>query len=977
MALSRKVSCGLINIQSVGNKTIKINSLLNELDLDILMLTETWLCNNISDSSKIKEMTPKLHNFYHKPRENKWGGGVGMFIKKSFTKVQLMKTINFNSFEYMDVKITSFSKNFRIITIYRPPNKSKNEFIEELSDLVESVEDIRNIVLCGDFNLHIDNQNDTYVKRFIDILENNDLINKVNSPTSIGGHIIDLVIHNKRGGITSNIEIEPECLISPSHKLITFEIDTKKTENMKKKITLRNKNNFDAKNFIDECTNEISKMNTNCECEKRRNHQGEQTCVSCHTVNSKKIMLTKYNEKCPEIEKTITVRERAKWYNSELNEAKKQKRKMEDKWKRNKTTENWNNFKKTRNKYNQLIEENKKKYYNGIFQKDNNSKELHKNLDELLGLKKEKILPDNREDYKTLANEFVNFFENKVEKICIEIARESVTTCPSMPNVDHNKLKKFEKLTISDFDKILKRIKVTYCENDPCPISDIHEAENYSKIKNLYFEITNKSLEFSEFPKSEKLACIKPAYKGKGDKNSLNSYRPISNLSFLSKIIEFAVYEQSWSHLVSQNIIPEEQSAYRENHSTETTNCAIMNDMIEITRNEDCGILIMLDLSAAFDTVDHDYLLEDLKTVGFDEDALRWYESYLRDREVTVIIRKSRSVTKKLTKGVPQGSVLGPMLFSIYTRELAWILKQHNIKYKLYADDTQFYIPVKSIQEAERKIEMVMKDIKSWMVKKKLKLNEDKTECMLFGKKHSLKRYDHVNQIKIGTTTIEIVKKVKDLGVYIDKELKMEEQINHTVKVCNYHLRNIAFIRKYLDTNALKTLVSNHVLSRLDYCNILYHALPKTTQRKLQRVQNSAARLITRVRHRERITPALIELHWLPIKARIEFKVLTMTYKALNYNEPKYLRNMLKTFEQRTNVTTRQASEINRLQEPRTNCNYGERAFSYCAPRLYNKTPLEIRNLPNIEQFKKKLKTYLFKRCYNIEDKTTNQEYIL
>ena len=96
---------------------------------------------------------------------------------------------------------------------------------------------------------------------------------------------------------------------------------------MKKKITLRNKNNFDAKNFIDECTNEISKMNTNCECEKRRNHQGEQTCVSCHTVNSKKIMLTKYNEKCPEIEKTITVRERAKWYNSELNEAKKTKEK--------------------------------------------------------------------------------------------------------------------------------------------------------------------------------------------------------------------------------------------------------------------------------------------------------------------------------------------------------------------------------------------------------------------------------------------------------------------------------------------------------------------------------------------------------------------------------------------------------------------------------------------------------------------------
>ena len=205
----------------------------------------------------------------------------------------------------------------------------------------------------------------------------------------------------------------------------------------------------------------------------------------------------------------------------------------------------------------------------------------------------------------------------------------------------------------------------------------------------------------------------------------------------------------------------------------------------------------------------------------------------------------------------------------------------------------------------------------------------------------------------------------------------MEDHINYTVKTCNYHLRNIAFIRKYLEINVLKTLVSNHILSRLDYCNILYYAIPKTLQRKLQRVQNSAARLITRVKQRERITPALIELHWLPIKARIEFKILTLTYKALNNNEPKYLRNMLEISEQRTNVTTRQGNEVNRLHEPRTNCNHGERAFSYYAPRLFNKLPLEIRSLLNIVQFKKELKTHLFKRCYDMEDNTIKKHYKL
>ena len=485
------------------------------------------------------------------------------------------------------------------------------------------------------------------------------------------------------------------------------------------------------------------------------------------------------------------------------------------------------------------------------------------------------------------------------------------------------------------------------------------------------------SLEYAEFPQGEKMACIKPGYKGKGDKNNLSSYRPISNLSYLSKVIETAVYEQSWLHLNSQNVIPEEQSAYRENHSTETTNCAIMNDMIEMTRNGECGILVMIDLSAAFDTVDHGYLLEDLTNVGIVEDAFKWYESYLQGREVTVVISNTKSKTKKLTKGVPQGSVLGPMLFSLYTRELAWILEQHNIKYKLYADDTQFYIPVKTVQETERKLESIMNDIRSWMVKKKLKLNEEKTECMLFGTKNSLKKYKHFNQIQFGTATIEITKKVKDLGVYIDNELTMEDQINHTVKICNHHIRNIAFIRKYLDANALKTLVSNYVFSRLDYCNVLYYALPKTLQRKLQRVQNSAARLITRTGQRERITPALIELHWLPIKARIEFKILTLTFKALKNNEPKYLKKMLDIFEPGANVTTRQAEEFNRLHEPRTNSNYGERAFRYHAPRLFNKIPEEIRNQPDINKFKKKLKTYLFQNCYDLEDKNLKEQYKL
>ena len=163
----------------------------------------------------------------------------------------------------------------------------------------------------------------------------------------------------------------------------------------------------------------------------------------------------------------------------------------------------------------------------------------------------------------------------------------------------------------------------TYCENDPFPISDIKDAENMHLIYSVYLTLINMSIAQAVFPQSEKLACIKPTYKGKGDQNDSSSYRLISNLSYLSKLIETTIEKQLWAHLKDVIVIPGNQSAYRENHSTETTVCSIMNDMIQMVSEGKCGILVMLDLSAAFDTVVHKYLLSDLKFIGIDGSAYR------------------------------------------------------------------------------------------------------------------------------------------------------------------------------------------------------------------------------------------------------------------------------------------------------------------------------------------------------------------
>ena len=313
---------------------------------------------------------------------------------------------------------------------------------------------------------------------------------------------------------------------------------------------------------------------------------------------------------------------------------------------------------------------------------------------------------------------------------------------------------------------------------------------------------------------------------------------------------------------------------------------------------------------------------------------------------------------------------MGPTLFTIYTIELSWILKKHNVTFKLYADDTQFYFSVTTIQSTMSKTEEVMTDIKNWMVKKRLKLNDDKTECMLFGTENTLKNYEvscftlfHFlrdtdwrkgtlcpfcvpihnkkqktknKHIMIGTSNIKIVPLLRNLGVYIDSNLTMKNQISNTVKVCNHHLRNIAFIRKCLNEDALKMLIHNHVIARLDYCNSIYYRLPNILLKKLQNIQNKAARLIKKFPLRERITPALIELLWLPMKARIIYKICLFTYKTLKFGEPKYLNEYLVPFGLETSVAVRHANDRHRLFEPRTIRSIGERSFQYSAPRLSN-----------------------------------------
>jgi hypothetical protein len=392
----------------------------------------------------------------------------------------------------------------------------------------------------------------------------------------------------------------------------------------------------------------------------------------------------------------------------------------------------------------------------------------------------------------------------------------------------------------------------------------------------------------------------------------------------------------------------------------------VCNDLLEALDGGSSCVLVLLDLSAVFDTIDHAILLQRLQhTFGITGTALAWFRSFRSQRQQTVVIDGESSDPQLLEYGVPQGSVLGPKLYSMYTMPLGHLLKQAHLEHQFYADDTQGYntfFPSTTLEKSEglKAVEKGAELARSWFEQNMLKLNTDKTEVLAITPRT---RPAVDITITIGDSVIKSKPCVQDLGVNLDNTLSMESQVSQVCRSASYHLRSIGSSRRYLTTEAAKSLVNGLVTSRLDYCNALLVGLPKTLINKLQRVQNTAARVVTRTPRSQHITPVLSDLHWLPVSSRIEYKILLYVYKALSGSAPEYLTELI---QQKVPSRTLRSKDSVRLLEPRTRTKtYGQRSFRSAAASLWNALPQHMRSLTTVSSFKRTLKTYLFKLHYD------------
>ena len=355
--------------------------------------------------------------------------------------------------------------------------------------------------------------------------------------------------------------------------------------------------------------------------------------------------------------------------------------------------------------------------------------------------------------------------------------------------------------------------------------------------------------------------------------------------------------KQIQNYVDTNNLNAYPQSAYRKYYSTETAVVRVTNDILRAVDNHHHVILVLLDLSAAFDTLDHAILLQRFQErFGITGNALRWMTSYFHERQQCVVINGTRFDWKQVLWGAPQGSVFGPMAFSFYSAPVEDIIMSHGLECMIYADDTQIYFSFNDLEmdTAVSRIEKCVSDIRSWMITNQLMLNDSKTEIL-----HLTLRFTpapQLSSLRVGGAEVAPSTSARDLGVVIDEHATMSQHVSSVCSSASFALYNIDKLRTYLNQASTKMLVRTFVSSRLDSCNSLLYGLPQNELERLQRVQNAAARLVSGVKGRVHMTPVLRKLYWLPISKRVMFKILLLTFKAINGLAPQYIVDLLTTY---------------------------------------------------------------------------------
>ena len=976
---------GTLNCNSLVNKTAGILEHLSDQLVDVCLLQETYLRKG--DDAKIQEMKDRGWEIYSAPRKQRIGGGVAI-IYKADLGVKNCGAKSFKTFESIEATIGNSTELIRLVNIYRPPYSKRaphtqSQFLAEFKEYQEELDDkVGKTLVMGDFNFHMERPSEFYPKKLQELLEESGLSQLVPiKPTHAHGGTLDLIITSTEcKDLCGEVEVISEGTTS-DHHLVRVDLKLQSAVTKRRRpgtVWYRDLNDLDLEKMIEDLnqsdllTADTSDLGTDALTEKFF-----------------KTLLEVFDKHCP-MKKRRKKEKYTPWMDEELRTLRKRKRQAERKWR--KASKKRQDQDKTRLKAQyvelrsqfQKLETQKRAEYvrENITRCGQDAKRLNQQLSRLLG-KTSEVLPD-MENRGKLAEDFGDFFLTKInklqERIDVKMGEMRLQEVDLDMHTDDDKatvkMEQFNQLNEEEVSKLVRGLPNKSCDLDPIPTSLLKQL--LPTLLPVLTKLVNSSLHNGIFPSDLKQAIVRPTVKNaSGDVDSLSNYRPVSNLSVLSKVLEKAVSIQLAEHLVRNNLQGDCQSGFRQGHSCETHMVRVVDDVLSEMDKGNVVAVIQIDLSAAFDTIDHGKLLRRLEErYGLGSTVLAWFSSYLSNRSYKVKIEDSLSPEFLLKYGVPQGSLLGPVLFTLYVEPLEPIVKAFGLTIRLYADDSTIYLgfcPVEGWSGSKKNIEACLETVRSWMIENRLMVNEDKTEFLILGKRSKTERIHEEEDltVELSGNIIERTdpsgKAGKTLGVYLDTQMDMKRQISMVKRSTAVTMRNLWQIRRFIDKPLRLMLASQLVISKVDYCNALYFNLPATTIKPLKGIMNQVIRFIHGIRERKvDLEPFYKDSHVLTVEKRIFFKICVLGYKMVYGYAPQYLQDLV-CVDDNTNVqkSTRQNSKVDhyKLKPPSGNVKVsklGKRRISQYLPEVWNCLPENLRDSPTEDTFRSNLKTLLF-----------------
>lgn len=859
---------------------------------------------------------------------------------------------SYKSFELLSVNVCQGPLSFLLAVIYRPDPASaltvKDPFFTDFADMLERTSTFARCVIAGDVNIHLDDVNNVHTSRFLSLLDDFGLQDVVRQPTHRHGHQLDALI-TRSDQPAAPINVDPPLMSDHSLITATFNEASFKTPADSALVWRRRWRQFDYDVFIDKL--KLSRLVTNTPSDVVE-------LVDCYDET----LTTLLDETAPKQRVKLKARPSAPWFDADCRHSKAATRKLEKRYRRKPSEQTRSAWRAQFNQQRVLFQRKMVSYWTTTIDScRGNSKALWSKLRTLLE-------PQSNAATDLTTDDFAHYFVTKIERI------RASTAAASAPHISDRvvpeQLANLAPVTAEEVAKLLMKSPAKQCQLDPVPTWLVKRASDV--LAPDIASVCNASFQQVMFPARCKQAIVRPLLKKRTmDVNDPGSYRPISNLSFLSKIVEKVVDARLTEHVEGHRLLPTVQSAYRPYHSTETAVVSILNDMITTVDKGRIGALMMLDLSAAFDTVDHAVLIDVLRRrFGITGNALDWFDVFLSDRHQRIYLSGATSDDTTLLFGVPQGSVLGPKVFIQYAEDVSEIFRQHNTHYHLFADDMQGHISGSPEDAAiiTAQLSECAKDICDWCEAKRLQLNAGKTELLWFGTASQLRQLpQQCRTITVNHTVIEPSDVVRNLGVWIDANLSMREHVSRVARTCFFHLRRLRSLRHQLGQDVSARLVTSLVLQRLDYCNAILAGLPKNTLSSLQRVLHTAARIVLNLRPCDHVTPALRELHWLPVVERIDYKLCLLVHKTLVGHAPQYIADLITPVADLPSRASLRTAHRGDLIVPRSNRKFGERAFAVAAPRVWNTLSTDLKSQRSTTSFKRSLKTVLFNRAFSSE----------